>query len=87
MLTLPKDSSDPWASWTDEETRASIQPQDGEVGGASEPSSNAHRDTELGDQKAETTRHRAQGLGTELGQEPRFPLSRAEVLLFPFISF
>ena len=87
MLTLPKDSNDPGASWTEEETCANIQPQDGGAGGASKPSSNAHRDTELGDQKAEATRHRAQGLGTELGQESRFPLSRAEVLLFPFISF
>lgn len=71
-LTFPKDSSDPWASWTGEETHENIQPQDGGAGGASEPLSHTHGDTEMGDQKAYITRHRAQGLRTEWGRNPDF---------------
>ena len=55
--------------------------------GTSELLSHVHQGKEVGEEwHGQAARHGVRELGTELGQESRFPLRRAEALLFPFIN-
>ena len=85
VVTLPKDSSDPWVSWTDEETGRNINYR--MEGPWRSYLRRIRMDKRGGGRKLKPLGAGCKGLGMELGQLPRFLLSRAEVLWFPFINF